>query len=475
MKKKAIVNLSIVFILVAAIIGNTVLISKKPSTEHINKAQKLAEYTTPSVVRIWSYAQVGWVLSTDYTYEQSVIDFVNYINSGNNLVGGSGSGAFISGNGYIVTNAHVVEISKSDDQTIADKSFDQICQLASQYFGITYNDAFIFFIDKLFYQDVNKYLKVVLPDGEFGENGYTFDGEIKSYGAPVGEGKDVAVIKIEGRNFPTILMGDSDSVQIQDNVWAFGFPGAADLSTSVLSSESAQVVSITEGNISAVDKKSTQGAPVLQISSAVAPGSSGGPVIQEDGSVIGMVTFSKGVQGFSFIVPSNTMSEFISQSGAKNEQGQVDKLYREGLELYWGGYYNDALEKFEDVRRLFPQHSEVDEFIVKAQEKSSESKILWSKYKRGFFIFDGLAVAAIAFLLIRTFKGKPKDDEPKNMDKSEASASGSVKDDLDYDMLRRQGINPEELKDLNDNGKVDMEDVLIELQKKAGKDEDKLE
>jgi len=63
--------------------------------------------------------------------------------------------------------------------------------------------------------------------------------------------------------------------------------------------------------------------------------------------------------------------EFVRQAGAVNEFGPTDRRYAEGLELYWQGLYAPAIEKFEEVKRLFPQHSEVDRLIQESQEAIS--------------------------------------------------------------------------------------------------------
>ena len=57
------------------------------------------------------------------------------------------------------------------------------------------------------------------------------------------------------------------------------------------------------------------------------------------------------------------------EAGTSNEQGAVDELYNEGLQLYAQGEHSQAIEIFETVKRLFPQHSEVDRLLQTAQEK----------------------------------------------------------------------------------------------------------
>jgi serine protease Do len=508
MKKRLIISISIVLILVAAMVTSSVLMSIKPDTTHINNSQKIAEYTKPAVVRILNYVNVKWtyVSTKNSSYDEVLYNFFENIKNTDEF-GGWGSGAIISSNGYIVTNAHVVELSKLDNQELANMSLENLSGIFVQFYKeyynseISYDDAYNFMLGYARWTNIDRFIDVFLPGGQIAatqipDSKTVFDAEIKSYGAPVGNGKDVAVLKIEAENLPTLSIGDSEKVQLQDSVLAFGFPAAA--YSSLLSPESSLVVSITDGKISAIDKKSAQGAPVLQMSAPITHGSSGGPVVQEDGSMIGITTFrgdkvnGQEVQGFNFVVPSNTVKEFVAQSGSKNELGDVDILYREGLEFYWGGYYNDALLKFESIQRLFPEQSEIKNLISDCQKKSLSSKILWSKYKAAFLTFDALAFISIILILLATFRGRnkrpvlyaikdsaPEKDEPPrlfihettNQDASgdiliEKNTEKNIENQIDYEMLRKYGVNIEDLKDFNNDGKIDMEDVLIELQHK---------
>ena len=65
--------------------------------------------------------------------------------------------------------------------------------------------------------------EIVLPDGT------KLPYEIRAYGAPVGEGKDVAILKVDIKDAPNLVIGDSGKVNVQDHLLAIGYPGAADL------------------------------------------------------------------------------------------------------------------------------------------------------------------------------------------------------------------------------------------------------
>ena len=201
-------------------------------------------------------------------------------------------------------------------------------------------------------------------------NGSEFPFEIKSFGRPVGQGKDVAVIKIEVRNAPALKIDESRGPELQDHVTVFGYPGAAE--SQLLAKPASLEVSITDGRVSA-RKTMADAAPVLQISAPATHGNSGGPVLNDAGQVIGLLTFGgdqvrgQEVTGFSFVVPSSTVLEFVRTAGAANVLGDIDKRYQEGLNFFWQKQKDESIRKFEEVRRLFPQHSEVTRLISLAE------------------------------------------------------------------------------------------------------------
>jgi hypothetical protein len=68
------------------------------------------------------------------------------------------------------------------------------------------------------------------------------------------------------------------------------------------------------------------------------------------------------------------MNEFIRQAGTVNEEGPVDQLYREGLELFWDHHYRNAIERFYDVTSLYPEHSETMRLIRDCRRALAEGK-----------------------------------------------------------------------------------------------------
>jgi hypothetical protein len=335
----------------------------------VSDGERLAMFSKPAVVRIIDGA-MGQILFAPPGISPQVYN-VQAI--------ALGSGFFISSNGYIATNAHVVSMTKDGEDKMKEALLWQLVQQIGQQYGRdprSLDTSAINRHNQL--QSFQKFHHVIIPDGS------SFPFEIKQYGAPTGEGsdqgKDVAIIKIEVKNAPILKLADSEKVQLQDHVTVIGYPGAADtFSSGLLSSKSALEATINDGKISA-KKQSTSGAPILQTSTPATHGNSGGPVVNDANEVIGLLTFrgdtvnGQEVSGFSFIVPSNTVMEYVKSAGAANEEGPTDRAFREGLDNYWNQYYSAAIPKFEEVKRLFPQHSEVDRLIQSSQQAKAEGK-----------------------------------------------------------------------------------------------------
>lgn len=378
----------------------------------VSDGERLAMYSKPAVVRIIDGAQ-GQILFQPPGYQGQVYN-VSAV--------ALGSGFFISANGYIATNAHVVSMTHDGEEKTKQALFWQLVQQIAQQYGKdprSLNTQFINDHSQL--QSFNLFHHVIIPDG----SAYPF--EIKQYGAPTGEsndqGKDVAIVKIEVKNAPILKLADSDKVQLQDHVTVIGYPGAADtFNSGLLSSRSSLEATINDGKISA-KKTATSGAPILQTSTAATHGNSGGPVLNDANEVVGLLTFrgdtvnGQEVSGFSFIVPANTVMEYVKSAGATNEEGTTDKAWREGLQLYWDQYYSSAIPKFEEVKRLFPQHSEVDRLVQSSQQAKAEGKErssfpLWIVGVILGVLFILLLVIIIIAVIVLMMRKKKKSSAP---------------------------------------------------------------
>jgi S1-C subfamily serine protease len=124
---------------------------------------------------------------------------------------------------------------------------------------------------------------------------------------------DVAVVKINAKDLPTVSIGNSD--QLQPGQWAIAIGNPLGLNNTV-----------TEGIISATGRSSgVVGFPnervnFIQTDAAINPGNSGGPLLNAEGQVIGMNTaIIQGAQGIGFAIPINTAKAIANQLIAKGE------------------------------------------------------------------------------------------------------------------------------------------------------------
>lgn len=169
---------------------------------------------------------------------------------------GSGSGVIINNEGYIVTNNHVVQFADEIIVTLSDKR------------------------------------------------------EYKAKKIGTDPSTDLAVIKIEGENFPTAEFADSDKVRVGEWVLAVGNP--FDYLTSTVT---AGIVSAKGRDINII-KEDKAIEEFIQTDAAINPGNSGGALVNVDGNLIGIntaiATPTGTYAGYSFAIPSNLVYDIVN-------------------------------------------------------------------------------------------------------------------------------------------------------------------
>lgn len=124
---------------------------------------------------------------------------------------------------------------------------------------------------------------------------------------------DIAVIKVDERNLPTVTLGNSD--QLQPGEWSIAIGNPLGLDNTV-----------TVGIVSAVGRSSNQvGVPdkrveFIQTDTAINPGNSGGPLLNQQGEVIGVNTaIINGAQGLGFAIPINMVERIATELAETGE------------------------------------------------------------------------------------------------------------------------------------------------------------
>lgn len=377
--------------------------------------QKLAMYSKPAIVRVVAGC------SGTYSYKGSSYPYTS---------GVVGTGYFVDTNGYIVTNAHVVNWAGENAEACKERLFENLVEDITgkgdmKQVSQAEKDAIRQDSSLLLEPEGSKFRyrrDVILPTGEvfpfdIKERGFS---EVDRKSGDVG--KDVAVIKIEVTDAPVLQLGNSDEAKIQDPVVVLGYPGTADSFS--LSGRSFLEASVLNGNVANTRKTLQDSSPVLQLTVPVSSGSSGSPVLNQKGEVIGMITFGGSGRdeetNFPYAVPTSTILDFTRKSGAANDEGTTGPLYREGLDLFWQGDFEGAKKKFEAVNGLFSQHSEAGELIKQSEQEIAKR---WTG-KSYAPLLAGIGVAAAgllgAYFIVRRrspalaggFTGNEIDDDP---------------------------------------------------------------
>lgn len=109
---------------------------------------------------------------------------------------------------------------------------------------------------------------------------------------------DIALLRVENVSYPSLALGNSDTVKVGEAVVALGNPYGLDFS-------------VTQGIISA-KRTASNGITYLQIDVPINPGNSGGPVVDAAGDIVGLANFRiQGAEGLGFAIPSNLVKETI--------------------------------------------------------------------------------------------------------------------------------------------------------------------
>ncbi|HEY1546239.1 MAG TPA: trypsin-like peptidase domain-containing protein [Kofleriaceae bacterium] len=359
----------------------------RAGAEEPSAAQKIAITAKPSVVRVWG-AYLG-------TFDVAGSEMQE-------AIGGTGTGWFMTADGYIATNAHVVADIQAGDAVAKDALKNKLLKdLDAKYhaqLAKMSDSALHQLADSIHLVGQVKALHfVVLPNGD------KLDYDVKQFGAP-GTGNDCAIIKVKIENAPTLPIGDSTKSQVEDHVVVIGYPGVADMQD-LLDEKSQLEASVTDGAISSL-KRATTGEQILQISAPITHGNSGGPAIDQHGNVVGLATFGNEseVQGFNFLVASATLMELVKKANITPQPSDTNKAWSSGLEHYWHDEYSAAIKDFEQVQMLFPQHSEAATFIRNANQAKKDGKEKKDEGGSGAVIglvIGGVVLAILAVVMIR--------------------------------------------------------------------------
>jgi S1-C subfamily serine protease len=331
-----------------------------------------------------------------------------------------GSGFIITPDGYVVTNAHVVdENDESTKQGFVQQAFQEILQddvadmektigrkMTEEESKALIDANSWYFSQAMEVSDITKEFAAML--GVTGDKGkivpLTIPVKIVAQGNPI-PGKDVAILKLQEKHtYPTIRIGDDKAMRVGDQVYVLGYPGVATFHP-LISEESVSEATLTRGIVSA-KKNMKDGWEVLQIDASITHGNSGGPVMNDKGEVIGLATFGSAdeqrgqeIQGMNFIVPATIVDEFIKKGDIKPEMSDISLGYEAAMDLFDKSRFKKALVKFKEVKEKNPSFPFIDKYIDDTQRNIDKGLDKEPKDMMMYYLIGGGALVLILVLV----------------------------------------------------------------------------
>ena len=328
----------------------------------------------------------------------------------------SGTGFFITGNGYLVTNAHIIDrdsafirrkftlstfqevteaniraLQSSWDMTLNDEQRN----LLNNAYSVIYSQ-----VSSMILFDLQREIYVQFRMDAEDERMVTkrMPAKVIIKGKPM-PGKDVALLKVDSvQQLPTLPLSKDGIARIGEQVLVYGYPEPV-TANAFLARETNIEPTLTTGIVSAI-KKSLGGWPVIQMDAVITHGSSGSPVCNNKGEVIGLATFGSLEQktgglasGFNFAIPVSIINSFLDSVGVDTKMSQASLAFNKGLSFFYNGYYTKALKRFAGVKKINNDYPMLNYYIESATNKITAGKDEDAINRK--FIFRALAIVLI--------------------------------------------------------------------------------
>jgi S1-C subfamily serine protease/rhodanese-related sulfurtransferase len=302
----------------------------------------------------------------------------------------TGTGWFVDGRGYVITNAHVVDpvhrLPAWVTHELKKKAIDQACvdpALKARGFMRGQRPD----VEDQLRRDANDralsraevtplpQLTVLLS------NGTKLPAQVKKFSPPPtldnankplpDSGRDLALLRVPEGVYPAISIATRDA-QLGDAVFILGFPGVV-LSHELLNQSATMQASATNGVVSGF-KQDVIGQDIIQTDAPAAHGNSGGPAVGSDAKLVGVtwsVTLSaRGdiVQGFNFLIPARDVLKFLQGTEVtKPGESPFNAAWMAGIEALFAQRFSTAVSRFAEADRMLPNLPDVKRALREAE------------------------------------------------------------------------------------------------------------
>ncbi len=408
---------------------------------------KIATLVRPSVVMILNHycAELKFFSAPEFTLSDKIYPY---------CLTSVGTGFFISNDGLVATNGHIVknfprsalfygissgkldslltdflgvyfsqinkkpyteeEIKQKVKEAHANK--EVLYQLGGMIADLNQKNILKFQNEKN-----NYYLQVGNQGAELTDTGVNeSDGVVKAnlldidYQEPNEQtgfnSSDVALLKTEKGNFPALLLGSLEDAYVGSNLQVIGFPATAMSAGALLDTSSTTEPTFTKGVVSAIKLAKGNQKKLIQTDAIINHGNSGGPALLLNGKVIGIATYGVTAEdstgAYNFLRDIQDIKDLVTKQKIVLNQGDLYHLWQDGLNDYWLGYFKYSSEKFQKIINLYPSHPLAGKYLESSNIKINTVEDNTPKFthpQRSFLIFLSVSVMAtstISFTII---------------------------------------------------------------------------
>lgn len=350
----------------------------------------------PAVVRI--VTTIKGRLTVDFT----VTNRVTFpLGGGTYKLQASGSGAFISAHGDILTADHVInppqgaEIDQFLYQTAAQDVADYINNnlnqpthwTAANVFAVLSNGSLNsqpqydaptsrVYLSTDFTGPTNSPSLNSLPPGTSADVDQIRKENDFQHG-------DTAIIHVPMDNMPSIKLDDSTNVAQQDELTIIGYPANGDLVTVTNNgnlianpSNGYLTASVNKAYVSAI--KQNGGTPLIQVGGNVEQGDSGGPALDSSGNIVGIVSFfrlSNGPEGTSFLQTSHSAQQLIDSLQLDTQPGKLQSAWSQAFTQYsstQAGHWHLARQQLQQLLNDNPNFHALQPYLDYATAQANQ-------------------------------------------------------------------------------------------------------
>ena len=340
--------------------------------------------------------------------------------------GQSGSGAFVSSSGDILTADHVVNVDQYavfEDPTSAQDIADLLntnpgCHLTTPVTATDIANGFVQAVNIPYSSSYSKPKRLIwLATSYTGPDSSSSTQQVLDALMPVShqtatvvaqsstDQNDLAILHVNLTNTPSITLGDSTQVAVQDPLTLIGFPGNGDSShvaDQTVDATDLLTPSVNSVMVSAM-KSSSNGSTLIQVGGNVEHGDSGGPVLDSKGRIVGIVSFG-GVDprgNTTFLRASDDARTLLAHTSINTSPGVFERQWESAFADYaasYSGHWHKAASELRTLHLQYPTFAGITPYLDYAQRAAAREPLPIAG--PGGNLVEVAALAALALLLL---------------------------------------------------------------------------